>query len=707
MAFHDGVQFNARLIMKRTTLENCKRWLALAAGLAVTGMVAAGETNVLDADYFAALRSGDANELRAALDHGASANAIDARGNTALMWSAIYGNVETLQLLLDRGANVNATNSAGATALMRAATDTRKTALLLEHGANANARSASGKTALMIAARTANSHEAVEALLRHGADANSASSFGATPLMAAAAGGDAKSVQLLLDHGANPNAQPTPDLPGFIFGGGRSPLMWAAFRGDTEIMKLLIDAGADVNAPSGIGTPLAQAAWADRTDATQLLLEHGANPDIAGFGDGYAPLHWAASSEERNDDLVRMLLQHGANPNAGGGEPVEAFMGTPQTPLMLARRRGNSTVINLLVRAGATHETPDRIKNYTPPVRTLPGQLDADILRAAAAAAIAPLQFSSLESKKNFVKHESHQDCTSCHQQHLPMTAIGLARKSGVRVDSADEAALIRLVREGEMKDPEVDLQPLFHPDPAMTKGYEMLAYDGEDLAADANTDAWVHHLATVQGTGGQWYNNLPRPPIQTGDVGATALAIRALRRYPLPGRAAEFQERVRRGSQWLWHAKSQNADSLAYQLLGLRWAGEPTPMLQTLAQKLAALQRNDGGWAQLPGLESDAYATGQALYALRVAAGWKRTDTTVDRGLRYLLKTQLADGTWHVRRRAFPFQPTMSSGFPHGRDGWISAAASSWAVMAMTVGDDAEDTIAVSNDVKRTAMMR
>ena len=68
------------------------------------------------------------------------------------------------------------------------------------------------------------------------------------------------------------------------------------------------------------------------------------------------------------------------------------------------------------------------------------------------------------------------------------------------------------------------------------------------------------------------------------------------------------------------------------------------------------------------------------------MAAGRERADATVDKGIRFLLETQLADGTWYVRRRAFPFQPTMNSGFPHGRDSWISAAATSWAVMALSL---------------------
>jgi hypothetical protein len=83
--------------------------------------------------------------------------------------------------------------------------------------------------------------------------------------------------------------------------------------------------------------------------------------------------------------------------------------------------------------------------------------------------------------------------------------------------------------------------------------------------------------------------------------------------------------------------------------------------------------------------LESDAYATGQALYALSRAAKHPTTSRDWQQGLRFLLGTQYDDGSWHVISRAYPFQPTMDSGFPHGRDSWISAAGTSWAVLAMT----------------------
>jgi hypothetical protein len=184
--------------------------------------------------------------------------------------------------------------------------------------------------------------------------------------------------------------------------------------------------------------------------------------------------------------------------------------------------------------------------------------------------------------------------------------------------------------------------------------------------------------------------NSLPRPPIQSSDVGATALAIHALQKYPLPGRQAEFTKRVARARDWLRSVKPANNEERIYQILGLAWAGEASSKLQPLAKALLACQGNDGGWSQLATLKSDAYATGQAIYALRVGAGLSLDHPATERGRRYLLETQLTDGTWFVHRRAFPFQPTMKSGFPHRRDSWISAAGTSWAVMALSLTDDA-----------------
>jgi ankyrin repeat protein len=679
-------------------MKNIPMRLCFAACLfcSLLPAVAIGIKSSIDSNYQAVLRSGDVRKLRDALDRGASPEARDASGNTPLMSASVYGNIACMRLLLDRGAEANATNDAGATALMRAAFDYEKVRLLLKRDADVNVRSAFGNTALILAARPANSHRTVELLLSRGADAKATNQFGATALMAAAASGDEKSIRLLISHGADVNAQPAANEMGFVLGGGRSALMWAAYRGDVAILRLLLDAGADANGVGGLGSPLAQAAWADRVAAAQVLIERGARVNQAGPMDGYAPLHWAVSTEDRDTALVKLLLDHKADPNLGGGDNVDAFLDVSQTPLMLARRRGNTPVLALLSAAGATNATPDTIPiKAPPPARCLPSPLDAVTTRAALALSIPLLQQTSIKSKQAFVSHSSRQDCTSCHQQYLPMAAIGFARKQSVPVDREAEKELVKMVRGGELKDREVDWQPLFHPDAVYTKGYELFAFAAQDLPADETTDAWVHHLAAIQGEDGQWFNNLPRPPIQTGDIGATALAIHALQRYTLPGRKAEFSKQVERASKWLWNVKPKNNEARAYQLLGLAWAGEPARRLEPLAKALLVEQHADGGWSQLPGLKSDAYATGHALYALRAGAGLKGSNAGIERGLRFLLTTQLEDGTWYVRRRAFPFQPTMNSGFPHGRDSWISAAATSWAVMALSVPES--DAIVIS----------
>ena len=413
-------------------------------------------------------------------------------------------------------------------------------------------------------------------------------------------------------------------------------------------------------------------------------------------------MHWAASTEQSDTRLLRLLLEHGADPNLGGGEPVDAFMGVPQTPLMLARRRGQTDRMSVLLAAGATNEFTDRVRTVAPPPRELPAQISESLIRNAVDQALRPLHAASIESKKTFLSHSSKQDCTPCHQQHLPMSAIGLARKFRAQVDPQAERELIEIVRGGEIKDPEVDWQPLFHPDPVPTKGYELLAYAGEDLPADNNSDAWVHHLSVIQGPDGRWFNNLPRPPIESSDIGATALAIHALQRYTLPGRRTQLAQQVdTRGNgsprprPRPWRAGFINC-----------WAciGRVNRLISSSLSPgfCVSEQRADGGWAQLPTLQSDAFATGQAIYALRVAGGLKCSDPSIDRGVRYLLSTQLDDGTWHVARRAFPFQPTMDSGFPHGRNEWISAAATSWAVMALSVAG-VEELVTDTRNIQST----
>jgi hypothetical protein len=159
---------------------------------------------------------------------------------------------------------------------------------------------------------------------------------------------------------------------------------------------------------------------------------------------------------------------------------------------------------------------------------------------------------------------------------------------------------------------------------------------------------------------------------------------LRALQHFGPPARAAEIPRRVGRARDWLHSAQPQTTEDRVFQLLGLAWSKADAGSLHKSVASLRALQRDDGGWSQLPTLESDAYATGQVLYALHEAGGLAVTDPAYQNGVKYLLRTQCADGSWFVATRSMPVQPYFESGFPHGRSQFISIAATCWTTMAL-----------------------
>ena len=112
---------------------------------------------------------------------------------------------------------------------------------------------------------------------------------------------------------------------------------------------------------------------------------------------------------------------------------------------------------------------------------------------------------------------------------------------------------------------------------------------------------------------------------------------------------------------------------SASAQVSGPRWSGAPIDVIQPAARDLLAIQKDDGGWAQLETMASDAHATGEALVAFR-------------KGLEFLLRTQIDDGSLVVETRAVPIQACFESGFSYGVNQWVSAAATGWATTALAL---------------------
>jgi squalene cyclase len=310
------------------------------------------------------------------------------------------------------------------------------------------------------------------------------------------------------------------------------------------------------------------------------------------------------------------------------------------------------------------------------------GPVQADTIRAAVEKALPSLQ----KAGPVFAKKTG---CVSCHHQSLPLQATAMASQRDYNYDySLDDQqvdAVLKVIEparevlaEGSDVIPEI---------PA-TASYILMALHDQGYQPNELTAAVVHNIAMKQRPDGSWTGFAIRPPIVAGDIRETALALHGLDMYSPLGRRAEMNQRIAKARAFLLKARPATPEESIMRLMGLAWAGTPSTELRDAADAVLALQRPDGGWAQLTTRESDAYATGEALLALHRAGVLTTGDAAYQRGLRFLLTTQEADGSWHVKTRAYPFQPLIDTTYPHGRDQWISAAGTSQALMALMLAD-------------------
>jgi cytochrome c551/c552 len=412
-----------------------------------------------------------------------------------------------------------------------------------------------------------------------------------------------------------------------------------------------------------------------------VLLEHKAEVTDTTRNAKAPAFVFAAYNEKDDTTALKSLLKLGIDIT---GQTTEG-----DTALTWARRRAHPELIAELIDAGVP-ESEDTIPEIPDRDINMHTGNQQQLLVDSVTRSVALLQHSS------DVFMRERKSCTACHHNDLPAIAASWARDKGLPID---HGALDRLVDSQKRKNPNMPNQAYQLADKISVStrvaGYLLWEYAAIGVPASKRTEARVWNIAARQRADGSWQAPLTRPPMSDRGHYTTALAVNALQLYPLAGRETELQEKVELAAQWMTNNTPPSHQGRVFQLLGLGWAGRQPGELSQYVDELKRLQREDGGWAQLPTLSSDAWATGQSLIALHIAGGVPTEDPAYQRGLRFLLNTQFEDGSWFVQSRTFPFQKPFESGFPHGRNQWISAPATAWAAMALTLAiDPAEATL-------------
>ena len=586
-------------------------------------------------------------------------NARGPEGSTPFLYAVLYSDAATLERLIQQGADPNKRNDAGASALMWAAVDLEKTRVLLAHGADVNARSDDSRTPLMVAAGRPGGAPTVKLLLAHGANPNPTSNPGAesSPLLEASLAGDAEIMQTLFDGGAE-----LKDIGGFAIAN-------AAGADCTKCIDLLTARNLDAMQYT---IALSQVAVLDNPNLVRRMLQHGADPNAAD-PTGRTPLMYAAVSDLLPVEQIRMLIEKGANVNAKSQHPRSGD--TDRTALDLAKFHGNTAVVDLLLKSGATSEAPA--------VSVQPASMRrGNTIQAAVPSSLSLLQ----RTDASFVPKAG---CFSCHNQSLAAMAVGQARKNGFRVDEQTSAVQVK-VNVGVL----AGIRDLLHQgffvpginaNPAIL-AYVLLGLDAEGYKPDLSTDAVAMYIQTHQMADGHWaFGPEARPPLCADGLGQTVLAMRGLQLYSPRVDKAAYERSIRLAATWIGEFRPRTNYDLAWRLQGMVWGGKSKDAILKARRDLLAVQRSDGGWSDIASMESGAFTTGLAMMALQ-SSGLPASDPAYQRGVKYLLNTQLEDGSWHVRTRAAGFQPYFDNGFPHGVDQWISAAGTSLATIALTL---------------------
>jgi hypothetical protein len=283
---------------------------------------------------------------------------------------------------------------------------------------------------------------------------------------------------------------------------------------------------------------------------------------------------------------------------------------------------------------------------------------------------------------KDALAWKAEHNCASCHHAALVVWSMREAKVRGHAVDEPVLAEMTKWIAEsgdGKTGVPRPEGIPKALNTKAVYFALGLQADPSPDEVAQAGLKRFLETVKGDQLDNGSWaaWPNTRPPIFGKSDESMTALATLAL----VPAAAGDEAARAARDKAMHWLAETESDDdaqSIAMRLVLWRRAGRPAEEWELLVRGIKERQNADGGWSQSPDMASDAWATGQALYAL-AHTGIKADDPLINRAHAFLVQTQRENGSWPMISR-----PTKPGGEGCMSLVPITGAGSAWAVLGL-----------------------
>lgn len=268
--------------------------------------------------------------------------------------------------------------------------------------------------------------------------------------------------------------------------------------------------------------------------------------------------------------------------------------------------------------------------------------------------------------QKDAAKWRKDHGCATCHHGTMTVWALVEAKTLGYAIKPDNLVDTVKWTKDRLLE--RIDLPRDTRPGwsmvstPAIYLSVMALCVPNQKAVTPVELRRIAGHLLRHQEKDGSWaWSSAPAqnrpPPFFESDEVATMLAFIALGSHEKGNRQKkeEFQKALKLAAGWLAMNKpGDSTQEIAFRLL-LEFAEnghakKDNPQIRKIMDR----QNRDGGWGQLKGAASDAYATGQVLYILGLA-GVKSETREIQRGVKFLVQSQNQDGSWPMTRRGHP----------------------------------------------------